>query len=190
MQSVGYWEAWSIWLSGQKVDEFQMWNVPLLWWGRIGKLLQFTGGLSVVIDLVGSERLRRLSEAISSWRRYLHLAMTSGSLANAPKFVVRLSWMIGGVTAILGVAILAIAVREFPALRIDLPQPHRAAIGLLSLVITFALTLALTYGISWIIGQALVVLAWLVHSEGPGHPMRWVAFILVIMGFHFDLLAS
>lgn len=31
----------------------------MLWWGRIGKLTQFTGGLVTIIDVIGSDRLRR-----------------------------------------------------------------------------------------------------------------------------------
>jgi hypothetical protein len=40
------------------------------------------------------------------------------------------------------------------------------------------------------LGQALRPLAWLLDRGNPGHPIRWFAFALFVIGFHFDLLAS
>jgi len=61
--SVGYFEAWGLWFSGQEVDpQARLWFMGLLWWGRAGKIAAFLGGLTVILDLIGSERLR-------SWAR-------------------------------------------------------------------------------------------------------------------------
>jgi len=41
------------------MDEVQLWSMSMLWWGRAGKLLQFAGALTIVLDLVDPEKLRR-----------------------------------------------------------------------------------------------------------------------------------
>lgn len=51
---VGYWEAWACWWSGVPLEDAVLWNLPMLWWARIGKLLQFAGGIVVVLDLLAS----------------------------------------------------------------------------------------------------------------------------------------
>lgn len=65
MRSVGFAEAWSLWLAGQSVADFELWGRPMLWWGRAGKLVQFAGGLTVVLDLVGADRLRKWGQGMA-----------------------------------------------------------------------------------------------------------------------------
>lgn len=80
MQSVGYWEAWSLWWSGTKLEDFAMWGLPMLWWARIGKCLQFAGTAIVILDLVGPERLRALRNKGDKYaekaRRYVRISMS------------------------------------------------------------------------------------------------------------------
>ncbi|MCH8805670.1 MAG: hypothetical protein IH986_06235 [Planctomycetes bacterium] len=52
-------DAWSLWFSTHLDDSFVLWGVKLLWWGRIGKLLQTAAILTVIIELIGAEHLRR-----------------------------------------------------------------------------------------------------------------------------------
>ncbi|MEV0381718.1 hypothetical protein [Nonomuraea sp. NPDC050643] len=50
---------WALWLAGKQVDALPLfWDVPVLIWGRIGKVLQFAAGLAVIIDLLDPDRLR------------------------------------------------------------------------------------------------------------------------------------
>ena len=39
---------------GVPLEDAVLWNLPMLWWARIGKLLQFAGGIVVVLDLLAS----------------------------------------------------------------------------------------------------------------------------------------
>ncbi len=41
-----------------------MWGIPMLWWERIGKQLQYTGGVAVALDLIA------LSGCVSSQTEY------------------------------------------------------------------------------------------------------------------------
>lgn len=57
MQDLGLWQAVWMWCSGQKLEEFSMYGLPMLWWARTGKYLQFIGGLVAVLDLIGPDRM-------------------------------------------------------------------------------------------------------------------------------------
>lgn len=82
MQSVSFWQAWGLWFDGQSVSGYRLWGLPVLWWGRFGKLGQFTGGLVAIIDIVGVTRIaawgdrlrarpveRRRRTLVETWRR-------------------------------------------------------------------------------------------------------------------------
>lgn len=55
-------ELVNLWLSGQSVAGLDLWGLPVVWWARFGKLAQFTAGLTVVLDLIGPERLRAFGD--------------------------------------------------------------------------------------------------------------------------------
>jgi hypothetical protein len=50
--------VWRHWLAGEPTSGLVLWTLPVLWWGRIGKMLEFTAVAAVVLDLVGPDRLR------------------------------------------------------------------------------------------------------------------------------------
>jgi hypothetical protein len=52
--------VWSSWWAGRSTQNLYVLGLSMLWWGRIGKYLQFLGGLTVVLDIVGPERLRSI----------------------------------------------------------------------------------------------------------------------------------
>ncbi|MFF0723077.1 hypothetical protein [Micromonospora sp. NPDC003816] len=52
------------WISGNDTSRINILGLSMVWWGRIGKILQFLGGLTVVFDLLGPERLRRWGDRL------------------------------------------------------------------------------------------------------------------------------
>jgi hypothetical protein len=51
--SVTYFQAWEYWASGRPDSGcLVLWGLSLRWWGRIGQLVAFTGSLLVVAELV------------------------------------------------------------------------------------------------------------------------------------------
>lgn len=38
---VGYFDAWSAWWAGDLEPEAKLWGVSIMWWGRIGLIIQF-----------------------------------------------------------------------------------------------------------------------------------------------------
>jgi hypothetical protein len=54
----GFGAVWRAWSSGRQTTTITLYGYPMLWWGRIGKGLQFVAGLAVVLDLVEPDWLR------------------------------------------------------------------------------------------------------------------------------------
>lgn len=72
------WDAWRVWLDGRPTADFQLFGVRVLWWARFGKIGEFVGALTVVLDIIGPTRLRewgrslrgpRQAAAISQFKR-------------------------------------------------------------------------------------------------------------------------
>lgn len=57
------------WLSGRQTTSMTLWGLPMLWWGRIGKTLQFLAGCAVVLDIIGPLRLHAIALRASERRR-------------------------------------------------------------------------------------------------------------------------
>ncbi|MCG5464853.1 hypothetical protein MED01_003112 [Micromonospora sp. MED01] len=51
-------ELFRLWIAGKETSDIHIFGLSMIWWGRVGKLLQFLGGLVVILDLIGPERLR------------------------------------------------------------------------------------------------------------------------------------
>lgn len=63
VQPIGYLEAWRLWFAGQQVPgDALLWFMSLRWWARAGKIATFLGGTTVVLDIIGPERLRKVAE--------------------------------------------------------------------------------------------------------------------------------
>lgn len=69
MQDLGIWQAIGMWRSGQKLEEFTMYGLPILWWARTGKYLQFIGGLVAVLDLIGPNKMANAASNLGITRR-------------------------------------------------------------------------------------------------------------------------
>jgi hypothetical protein len=67
MMSIGYLTAWSLWMDGEQLTTYSMWGLPFIWWARIGKLMQFAAGLTVLLDLAGPERLQVVSGKLGAF---------------------------------------------------------------------------------------------------------------------------
>ncbi|MCI2423979.1 hypothetical protein MOQ72_41930 [Saccharopolyspora sp. K220] len=169
VQDVGFWGAVGLWWDGQKLENFTMYGWPMLYWARLGKYLQFIGGALVVLDLIGAERIRNWSENIKK----LGLVVVDRIAALiTPRRIV-------GVIKTLGFVAGAI----LTGLIINPGISLLLAIVSLILPPLLAFLFALQFGF-------IVCLAWLVGLGKHGHAAKWVAFFLLTVGFHLDLLGS
>jgi hypothetical protein len=173
VQSVGLFEAWSLWWQGKSVQGMSLWGMPMLVVGRVGKIMAFAGSVVAVIDIIGPTRIRewgartkranpqKLTERIQENPHYGALTLAFAVAGS----VIALSAFFGAGLGLLADAILAIL----------------ATVGLVVTIFSFLLLIAhpLVRGL----GRVL-------ESERWERVVRWFGFTLIIVGFSFDLLAS
>jgi uncharacterized paraquat-inducible protein A len=58
-QSISWLVAWVCWFTTGLLDpHIKMMGLSMLWWSRGGKLAEFAGGATLILDLIGIERLK------------------------------------------------------------------------------------------------------------------------------------
>jgi hypothetical protein len=62
--SVSWFGAWHLWFSGKPLTGLKLWGIDIIWWGRIGKILEFVAAYGVIVEIAGPERLRRYGESL------------------------------------------------------------------------------------------------------------------------------
>ncbi|SNT45686.1 hypothetical protein SAMN05216276_104538 [Streptosporangium subroseum] len=154
MADISYLEAWQMWLQGKPTIGNDMLGVPMLWWGRAGKILTFVAGAVVLIDLVGPEKLSRYGDRLVRLMtaqpvlRPVGAGFAAGTIA---------SLLIIGVTEPMGNS----------QARAWLAVAGGGTAAFLVFIIGFAL-----------------------QHPNFASVARWVSVGLLLIGFHFDLLAS
>lgn len=196
MGSISYFEAWSLWWDGQKLEGLQIFGWPVLYWGRAGKISQFVGGFVALLDLIGKARLDDTAKRVQLWSAGVHkffLRFKQTRKTSEGADITSAELILMPLTFALHFAILFTAI-GFAG---DFTLSSVIGDGLLATFLTlilitlpvipaFYLALTIVSQIHRIISAA----AWLFTSSKPGHPVRWVAFIVFSIGFKFDLLAS
>ncbi|WIX85439.1 hypothetical protein [Amycolatopsis sp. DG1A-15b] len=205
----------------------------MLVWGRVGKGLQFAGGLTVVLDLIGPERLRAFGKRlyVVNWTKAVttpaegvavvvavvtlmaYLAFFALTLASTAfdwaeqvvrpvkeliawaKPVLDSFWFQLPLILLLFFIALGSMLDAKPKNKAEARSAWRAGC-LLAPVIVATVILAglillpwvvLIYGICWPMSRGL---AFLLDHKKPGWVVYVVAFAFVVIGFHFDMLAS
>ena len=160
---VGFLDAWNLWCRGKLDQETRLWHIPILWWGRGGKLAAFIGGATILLDLIGPDRIREFGKRVQEPGR-----LNRGSSADA---------LVGVIGIILATVITAVVSsirdRQFPTL----------LAGILAGVVGLYVAPRIAQRVVLLVGSLL---------ERPRFERftRWSAYALVIAGFHFDLLSS
>lgn len=154
-QTVSYFQAWQLWANGNlALRDMSLWGVPIFWWGRVGKVFALLAGVTLILDIIGKERLARFSS------RYVK-----------------------GEGALLALMFLAIGV------------------GISTLTGKALMNLPDTWWRAVLIGLGLMVPAIPILFIGTlfseaieknriTEVARWISVVLLVGGFHFDMLAS
>ena len=198
--TVTYVQAWEYWASGRPDNEcLVLWGLSLRWWGRIGQLVAFIGSLLLVADLVN---LPSVAESFRDVRSTFRRAATA-------------AWELRG--EVIGITVLIFVVvgyvyhefiyryqslqREVQCIESTgkywgclLAELWPELWGILALLITI-----LGGGIGFVI--LFVFIAGCVIPNFILAPLIWVLrvlprwakalnLILIVVAFHFSLLAS
>jgi hypothetical protein len=166
--TVGYFEAWGQWFSGQQVSsDARLWFMSVRWWERAGKIAAFLGGATVVLDLIGPERLR-------TW------------VADKERLRSRASdWLVVGpitfcvVLTILDVLVIVDAIDIIP----NSGVAWAFAVSPVVALIVFPLFEGLAALLTRLTIRTL-------DAPRPAQALRYFGLVLLVVGFHFDLLAS
>jgi hypothetical protein len=169
MGTIGYFDAWGRWFSGLEVDpQLSMGFLTILWWGRLGKIAAFLGGLTVILDLLGVERLHQIAKGRQKWESRVEAGI---------------GWLAGSVVG-LTVAISAESV--FRGATAWAGVLAGVAAGIISSIFS-----RISVGVIRRVTKALVDrLANTLAKPNPAYGIRIAATAMIVAGFHFDLLAS
>ncbi len=166
--TIGYLEAWGLWFSGeQPPSDAVMGFMTVRWWGRVGKIAAFIGGATVILDLIGPDRLREISARSTKWSRR---AVSSPLQKFAPLFVL----------LTLTASTFTASVLTFPGI-----QDVARVAALLAVLLTLLIVSAMMTRV-----LILQLLADAFANERSERVVRWAAIAVLTVGFHFDLLAS
>ncbi|MDA2807548.1 hypothetical protein [Nocardiopsis suaedae] len=199
VQDVGFWEAVGLWWNGQRLEGSTMYGLPVLWWARIGKCLQFLGGAVVVIDLIGPERMLRQSDKIREARQVGGYWVDTFFEESPSEVSGRIQSFLG---TCLGVALyvspmLILLIIMVPAFEVyDLLSPTPLWETPIFVIFFILAPLALIAVFVSIVTFGRVVLAVfsllgkVLEIGRHAYLARWLAFLLIIVGFHLDLLGS
>ena len=56
--------VWQHWCNGESTSDYVMWGLKLRWWGRIGMTLQVVTTYTLLVDIVGVDKLKIFSESL------------------------------------------------------------------------------------------------------------------------------
>jgi hypothetical protein len=173
MADISYFEAWQMWSEGRSTLGNDLLGMPMIWWGRLGKITAFASGATILLDIVGPMRLRAAQVQIDR--------------PTETNLVVHFVTLIAA--GIVGASVgIYVALGNYPMWRFDGPAietPTNIALVIVAGIAGGGVGCGIWF-----------VLTMLVHwvADGFRHPtaapLRIVAVVLLLIGFHFDLLAS
>jgi len=218
--TVTYVQAWEYWASGSPDNEcLVLWGLSLLWWGRIGQLVAFTGSLLLVADLVDlpgiAESFRDVHSAFKRAATAVHTAVWHEGVTVA--FIVLGTFLLP--IFLLPVQVILVVVYGFggfweiwtrPAQRFQFLAQEcttwwRCLIGaafderlgpfwisvvfVSFILVTIGFTLLFVFIVGFVIPELILKPLILVLRILP----RWAKalnLLLIVVAFHFSLLAS
>jgi hypothetical protein len=210
-------DALQRWWSGKSTENLMVYGFSMVWWGRFGKILQLFGGLTVILDIVGPERVKAAADNLRK-----HSENLTGGLKRlreeVPPLLILLSAVGGVVLVTVGSFVVS---RRLPERTERSWVDFVAGIAILVVQLLAALIVALLLG--FLLFGGLLLLGRLAEAilrglaflmlpkpnvrlrpgevntrsvtstggpENPGAHLKLIGFLLFLIGFHFDLLAS
>ncbi|MFC5834641.1 hypothetical protein [Nonomuraea insulae] len=161
-------QAWAMWFDNVQVNEHTLYGWSILALGRTGKVMAFFGGMTVVLDLVGPERLNKFGER---HKRF--------DPDRSKAYTIFLNVIVVGV---LPLALFTLVMFWFAALGMV------GIWGFFPVLIMFPISNILMS--DSFPRRAIRGVARGLSSKRWEPVIRWGAVMLLFAGFHFDMLAS
>ena len=60
MEALSFFDAVGLWLRGDLSPDHTMGPLPIFAWARIGEFLSFCGGITIILDILGEEKIRKI----------------------------------------------------------------------------------------------------------------------------------
>jgi hypothetical protein len=208
-------QAWQLWLLGTDLHDHTMYGVKMLWWGRGGSILGAASGMTILAEVVGFERIAAFSDRLNAsidaisfrpvlagWRAWNrawqgYLFADAGS-AREKELEIEAekhsALMIANSVGALALTIVAYLL-YFRGTAWYLFVPVLLLVfGLLgAFIVPFLIALALVVTSGLVRGFDLLVvepLCFLTSRSRIAGVVRLLSIVLLLVGFHFDLLAS
>jgi hypothetical protein len=203
-------EAWSAWSSGGNISQQILWGISIQWWGRVGKFMQLLAGLTIVAEIVGSERLRHFGQSLHGALTYLglkkRLIAAVRLIGDQLIYMVAQEGTASEARERIGDSELArfntilvpilVVVLTYWGWRNDLEQIWLvAAVSFIASATMAPFIVAISVMIASVLGLLIDTLfiepvAWLVERPRLERSGKVLSIALLLIGFHFDLLAS
>lgn len=213
MDEVSIVKAWALWLSGNLPPNAMLWGISIFWWGRFGKMMQLVGAITILADIIGPERIRGFGASLQSTITSIVLIQylkdcfgwyvvifrqtlmkeyddeTTSIESSRPRQLDILNYVISFVLT------------SFLVLSIDPQQAGwivlvEAAIIFTCLLVSISpiitvLTIVVLILLGLLINSAFVKpLAWTLENPSLDRFTKIASLFLLLIGFHFELLAS
>lgn len=201
-------------MSGRLSSHSTIWGVSIFWWGRLGKMMQFVGAATIIADIIGPERIRQFGASLQNtvtsivliqflkdcFRWYVlifrHTLMKDyDDNVTTPKRRFNPSRLdiLNGLISILLTALIFSLVEIQPLSWIVLIE---AIVIFGCLLVSISPILTVLTIVSLILMELLVnsvaikPLAWMLEHPSLDRLTKLVSLLLLLLGFHFELLAS
>jgi hypothetical protein len=203
MHSVNLIEAWQIWFAGGQLLDCEMWGLPILWWGRIGKLMSSVGFLALVAEIIGHEKLQEFGNFLRRFSRFVPGVdvrdekgekITGLAALGHGALILGFFTLLGAVTGSLlyfwwfkwGL----IDWMDWPIWQNALFAPIALFLAFLCLLGVVPVGLAALTIPTAVLRTLLLLMAAGLEKPNPEAAIKAVTGAIILVGFHFDLLAS
>ncbi|WP_433237774.1 hypothetical protein ACQPYK_29570 [Streptosporangium sp. CA-135522] len=166
MADLGLLDAWGLWLDGSSTIGHTLYGMPMVWVGRLGKIVAFVSALSALVDILGPERIRAYGTELLKIKYH-----------DETKTAYVLFYSLWAIVAALAFVLLRIR---------HIPLDTKFSLGWFS----FPFLILMTFGIVAVLIWGPKVMAWIIAKPSFATTVRILSLLGVVLGFHFDLLAS
>lgn len=192
MSEVDLLQAWQEWQKGE-VKDLILYGKQIFWWGRVGKVLELVSATMIIAEVIGSERLRRFGLRLHGFSA----EEKAKRLLHSPNKIVTIFFTLVGAWLSLT---LSYIFTSFLLSHFGGPSP---ALGIFTFGVCAFILFLIGIVVLPIAGGDYVArvgsridtviiqpTAWALDRPHVTDWVKVISVLLLLIGFHFDLLSS